>query len=144
MSSYEASVTGHQDFCHDHEPLDSDEWVFRGAVQPAIVSRQVKAVKRKIQNLQVVCGFFDDFACYGYRVGIVSCSDIHNRWVLLARQQYTESYKEKPVGLAVPLQKTKVQLTCSPLVKPLAIRIESRLESIAVVCGGSGSKKTAT
>lgn len=54
MSSYEASVTGHQDFCHDHEPLDADEWVFRGAVQPAIASRQVTAVKRKIQNLQVV------------------------------------------------------------------------------------------
>jgi|TARA_Y100001001_G_scaffold134190_1_gene134672 hypothetical protein len=68
MASNEASVTGHQDFCHDHEPFDSDEWAFKGAVQPAIASREVTGIKRKIQNLQVVCGFFDDFGCYGYRV----------------------------------------------------------------------------
>ena len=80
----------------------------------------------------------------GIAWGVVSCSDIHNRWVLLARQQYTESYKEKPVGVAVLLKKRKVQLTCSPLVKPLAARVESRLESIAVLCGGSGSTKPAT
>lgn len=78
----------------------------------------------------------------GIAWGVFSCSDIHNRWVLLARQQYTESYKEKPVGVAVPLKKTKIQLTCSPLVKPLAARVESRLESIAVLCEGHGSKKS--
>jgi hypothetical protein len=43
----------------------------------------------------------------GIAYGVFSCSDIHNRWVLLARQQYTESYKEKPVGVEVPLKKAK-------------------------------------